>query len=41
VNIRNANTRAAYARAAGLFLRWCEERGLTELGQIEPVHVAD
>jgi hypothetical protein len=24
VNIRNKNTRAAYARAAGDFLRWCE-----------------
>ena len=24
VNIRNRNTRAAYARAAAVFLRWCE-----------------
>ena len=23
VNIRNPNTRAAYSRAAGEFLRWC------------------
>jgi hypothetical protein len=26
VNIRNANTRAAYGRAAAAFLRWCEAR---------------
>ena len=24
VNIRNPNTRAAYGRATGAFLRWCE-----------------
>ena len=30
VNIRNPNTRAAYGRAAGAFLRWCEGRGVTE-----------
>lgn len=40
VNIRNPNTRAAYGRAAGAFLRWCEERGVTELRQVQPVHVA-
>jgi integrase/recombinase XerD len=40
VNIRNKNTRAAYGRAAGLFLRWCEERGLADLRQIQPIHVA-
>jgi site-specific recombinase XerD len=40
VNIRNPNTRAAYGRAAGAFLRWCEERGLSELRQVQPVHVA-
>jgi len=40
VHIRNPNTRAAYGRAAGQFLRWCEQRGLGELHQIEPVHVA-
>ena len=26
-NIRNANTRRAYARACSSFLAWCEERG--------------
>ena len=40
VNIRNPNTRAAYARAAGAFLRWCEEQRISELGRIQPVHVA-
>ncbi len=40
VNIRNANTRAAYGRAAGSFLSWCEERGISELVDIMPVHVA-
>lgn len=28
-NIRNPNTRRAYARACASFLAWCEERGLT------------
>ena len=37
--IRNRNTRAAYARAAGRFLLWCEERGIA-LQHIEPVAVA-
>ena len=27
-NIRNPNTRRAYARACGAFLHWCEQRGL-------------
>ena len=40
VNIRNRNTREAYGRAAGNFLRWCEERGVREISDIEPVHVA-
>ena len=39
-NIRNKNTRAAYARAAGAFLRWCEGQGIGELGRVQPVHVA-
>ena len=34
-NIRNPNTRRAYARVCGSFLTWCEERGLT-LTQIRP-----
>ena len=40
VNIRNPNTRAAYTRAAGAFLRWCEDRGITRLEDVQPVHVA-
>jgi site-specific recombinase XerD len=40
VNIRNPNTRAAYGRAAAAFLRWCEARGISKLGQVEPVDVA-
>jgi site-specific recombinase XerD len=39
-NIRNRNTRQAYARAVAQFFRWCEQRGLRELGRLEPVHVA-
>jgi integrase/recombinase XerD len=39
VNIRNANTRRAYARAAGRFFFWCHEHGLG-LHQIKPVIVA-
>ncbi|MGH9396897.1 MAG: site-specific integrase [Terriglobia bacterium] len=37
--IRNRNTREAYARAVGQFLAWCEERGLS-LATLRPVHVA-
>lgn len=37
--IRNPNTRAAYARAAGRFLAWCEPHRLG-LTAIRPVHVA-
>jgi integrase/recombinase XerD len=40
VNIRNRNTRAAYGRAAGAFLRWCEGQGIAELVRVQPVHVA-
>ncbi len=39
-NIRNPNTRKAYAWAVGEFATWCEVNGLTELSDIEPVHVA-
>ena len=40
VNIRNPNTRAAYGRAAGAFLGWCEGRGIGSLAEVLPVHVA-
>jgi integrase/recombinase XerD len=39
-NIRNANTRASYARAVADFFDWCGRMGLHELGGVEPVHVA-
>ena len=39
-NIRNPNTRKAYAWAVREFATWCEANGLTELSDIEPVHVA-
>ena len=38
-NIRNKNTRAAYAQACSRFFDWCDERGL-ELSQLQPVIVA-
>jgi hypothetical protein len=31
-NIRNPHTRRAYARAAGEFLAWCEDAGVSCLG---------
>lgn len=39
-NIRNPNTRKAYARAAAEFAAWCDRVDLHELRDIEPVHVA-
>jgi len=40
VNIRNVNTRRVYHRNNCQFLDWCTERGIDELGLIQPVHVA-
>ncbi|MEQ1844288.1 MAG: hypothetical protein ABL983_01770, partial [Nitrospira sp.] len=39
-NIRNPNTRKAYAWAVSEFAGWCERHGLLSLQAIEPVHVA-
>lgn len=39
-NIRNANTRKAYGRAVSGFALWCETKGLAELRQVQPFHVA-
>lgn len=39
-NIRNANTRKAYAHATQEFGAWCELNGFHELRDIEPVHIA-
>jgi site-specific recombinase XerD len=38
-NIRNKNTRAAYARAVAQFLAWCEDREIA-LRAVEPMFVA-
>lgn len=40
VNIRNRNTRGAYGLAAGAFLRWCEDKGIRRIEDVQPVHVA-
>ena len=40
VNMRNKNTRKAYARAAAAFLQWCEAKGINRLQDVQPVHVA-
>jgi site-specific recombinase XerD len=39
-NIRNPNTRRAYARATTDFAAWCEHHALREIRDIEPIHVA-
>ncbi len=39
-HIRNLNTRRAYVRAVLTFSAWCEAQDLTEIVDIEPVHVA-
>jgi site-specific recombinase XerD len=39
-NIRNPNTRAAYAVAIRSFFRWLEQRGVTELAMIRTHHVS-
>src|SRR5207247_8831528 len=39
-NIRNKNTRAAYAQAIGQFFIWSERRGVRELPQVRPVVIS-
>jgi hypothetical protein len=39
-NIRNPNTRRAYARAIGEFLAWCEQRGVASIPDVKPLHVS-
>jgi integrase/recombinase XerD len=39
-NIRNRNTRAAYAQAVTQFFQWCEARGVRDLEKIKPVMIA-
>src|SRR5436309_8989527 len=38
-NIRNPNTRFAYARAVGRFFDWCDQRRVS-LTDISPLHVS-
>ena len=38
--IRNPNTRRAYARDVARFLEWCGEHGVAQLGDITTFHVA-
>ncbi|WP_253711562.1 tyrosine-type recombinase/integrase [Bradyrhizobium sp. WD16] len=38
--IRNPNTRRAYAKVAAEFAAWCELRGLRSIVQVQPLHVA-
>jgi site-specific recombinase XerD len=40
VNIRNPNTRKAYARSAADFAGWCELHGIADVREVQPVHVA-
>lgn len=39
-NIRNLNTRRAYARAASEFLTWCAEVGVSSLAAVASLHVS-
>jgi site-specific recombinase XerD len=39
-NIRNPNTRRAYYKAACRFSDWWEEKGITEMKDVQPMHVS-
>lgn len=39
-HIRNGNTRRAYVHAASAFARFCRERGVHRLAEVQPLHVA-
>jgi len=39
-HIRNPNTRRAYRNAALRFSEWCQAHGVSELGQVETIHVS-
>jgi site-specific recombinase XerD len=39
-SIPNDNTRAAYQRACLSFFAWCETKGIVDLVEVEPFHVA-
>ena len=38
-NVRNPNTRRAYAWAVAEFAAWCKQNGLHDVHNIEPIHV--
>ena len=38
-NVRNPNTRRAYAQAAREFMTWCEMGGIQTIADVQPVHV--
>lgn len=40
VNVRNANTRKAYARAVTKFSVWCEAMDILDVREVQPLHVA-
>ena len=40
VNVRNANTRKAYARAVTKFSFWCEAMDILDVREVQPLHVA-
>jgi hypothetical protein len=37
--IRNPNTRRAYARAVNQLLAWCEQHGVTSIAGVQPLYV--
>ena len=39
-NIRNPNTRRAYAHAVGEFFAWCAQTGVSSITDVQPLHVA-
>jgi hypothetical protein len=39
-NIRNPNTRRAYAKGCEEFLAWCSFAGVPSIAAVQPVHVA-
>ena len=39
-DIRNQNTRLAYYRAVCTFFAWCQEKGVSNLSDIQTFHVA-
>ena len=38
--VNNDNTRKAYLNATRRFATWCDEKGIAQLADVQPVHVA-